>query len=505
MDLNMENLQFDSIEKRNFCVNVSAKELIDSETTLLSLTAYACCGRSEILNNEVVIEGSVKFYAIVKQNETIKSIEKCERFSLNENVSGIKPDSKMLTTASAEKIRGYVEAGNLMLSCSINVNALIVSPNECQFITELDGDEYRKKEEKLSVFKSTLVKPIRFFVSEDTELSPRVPEINKILTVDAFSEVKEAHISAGQLIIGGDVFLHTVYNSTDEYEPIVQVSDKFEFSQLIDLNEVDSGKPFVVLNVEDINTDVKLNEQGESRIINYNIGLSGYAYSGIETECNVIKDAYSIKNKIQCESDKIRFVKAGEEFGSLLNKSINVRVPNGNNPISRINSVTFIPKINTCEIIDSTAHLICSGEIGVIYTASTTGQTEGFNTTVNFEIITENSVFSDVNDVIAFIKLNEMQAVLLTGNEIEIRSGLSVRFVPEYFSESVVLKNINSLEDNDFPEFGIIIYNVQKGDSLWEICKKYGVDEEDIKKLNRDIDDTPEAGRKIYIFRKIAV
>ena len=50
------------------------------------------------------------------------------------------------------------------------------------------------------------------------------------------------------------------------------------------------------------------------------------------------------------------------------------------------------------------------------------------------------------------------------------------------------------------PEFGIIIYTVQKSDSMWDICKRFCVDENEVRSLNPELKQEPTEGEKIYIF-----
>lgn len=503
MELNIEKIRFDSMKKRTFSINVSCKESISDSAKVLGINAYASCGRSEMLSNEVVIEGVVRYTAIIKENDEIKKVERSERFTLSDFVDDVKPDSKMNTFVSVSKVRGYIEAGKLMLSCAVNVNALIINSEEVEYVKELPED-YRKKEKELKVFNDSLIKTLRFGINDETELSPRLPEVKDILISNAFVTVKEARVTAGQLILAGEISLQTLYNSIDEFEPIFQVTDKFDFSQLIDINE-EMNNPFVVLNIEDINSNVKPNEQGEMRIIEYNIGLYGYAVESNEVKCNVVLDSYSLKNKTDCEYTEINCSVLGEEFNSAINKSISVKVPEGSKHISRINSVTFNPEVVESNVIDSKIFLKCRGEVNAIYTVSGAEETDGFNTTVEFDFVSENMLIEDAEDVITYLSLSDMQAFLISGNEIEIRAGFNLKFIPKYSVNEKIVCNIKVSEKNDFPDFGIIIFNVQPGEDLWGICKKYGVDEEEVTKLNPNISNVLLSGGKIYLFRKISI
>lgn len=505
MDLNKEKVLFDQTEMQKFNVNVSVKELMADGVKLLNVTAYACCGRCEVLNNEVIIEGVVNFCAIVSTEDGIKKINRSERFGINEAVEGATPKSYLFASACTNKVRGFNEAGNLMLAASVDISACMITPVEIECFKDVEGDEYRKKTSIVPINKIELAQGLRFSVSDETELSPRVPEINEILNTCASVIVKEAHVAAGQLIIGGRILNETVYLSKDEYEPIVQVTDGFDFSQIVDIKNSVQGQINVNLNVEEIATTVSLNEQGEMRKIVYSIGLCGYMYSYKKEDCEILSDMYSLKRKTVLDTVRINATDSLSIPDIITNKNISVRLPEGKTPIARINSVVFSPCVCSCTLNDSKAFLKCNGEASVIYTASGTGENEGFNSTVEFDIIVENDQIYNIKSVDADIVLNDIQAVMISGNEIEIRGGFVIKLNAQAKNECTFITDLSDNENESFPEFGIIIYNTKKNDDLWLIGKQYGVDTDDILKLNPDITEPLTENQRIYIFRKLLV
>lgn len=504
MELNAEKIIFDSVKKKVFTVNVAGKEIVNSASKILSVTAHSCCGRSEIVNNELIIEGIVKYCAIIKEDEVVKKIIKSERFSLNEYSNEFKTESKLITFSSVDKVRAYIEAGNIMFSSTVNVSAIIIENNEIECISSFD-DDFRKKEQEVSFLKNTFNEQIRFNVNDETELSPRLPEIKEILSVNTSINVKEAHISAGQLIFGGEISLQTVYYSVDEYEPIIQISDKFDFSQLIDLDCMTDSEPYVILNVDDVNANIKINEQNEMRIIQYAIELCGNVFAFDEIKCNVISDAYSVKNRIQCEKEQLKYSTIGKACNYTVSKNILVKVPENCNPISRVNSVTFSADMVDSEVLDSKIILKCVGKAGVIYTASNSGETEGFDSNIEFELVIEKNNMENTQNIICYMSISDMQAVLISGDKVEIHAMFYVKAIPEYIVDNTLVTDISVLEESDFPEYGIIIYVTKQGDTLWDVSKKFGVDEEEILKLNEGISDILEPEKKIFVFRKLVI
>ncbi len=507
MECNRETVKFDCFDTRNITVKVSAKELFEEGAKLLSVTALACCGRCEMLNNEALVEGIVKFCAIYKTAEgEIKKTERSERFGVNETIPGVLPKSYMLAKAEAEKVRGYVEAGSLMFTCSVHITGTLITPCQRELLTGLEGEDVRKKEEKIMLNCVSFTTPLRFTVTGDTELSLRVPEVKEILCVNAGATVNEAHLSAGQLILGGQIPLQTVYYSTDEYEPVIQVSDKMDFSQLIELKNAEGGNsPIVHLSVEEISVTVTPNAEGENRILTYSVMLCGYAYGTEAKECTLINDAYSTDGGLECTREAIKLSCTKEPVTCTVNQHISVPLPDGKTPISRISSVNFTPVITACHMLDGRAELEGNGEVSVIYMASGSGELDGFNVTVPIRLTCDNLDFKADMQMMANVSLTDMQAVLVSGGEVEIRAAFSTVFLPCACEENEFITDAKQGEGCDMPEFGIIIYMVQRDETLWDICKRFGVDMEEVKSLNLEIGETLQQGQKIYIFRKLKV
>ena len=186
-----------------------------------------------------------------------------------------------------------------------------------------------------------------------------------------------------------------------------------------------------------------------------------------------------------------------------MNQHISVRVPEGKTPIARINSVSFMPVLTSCSVSDKRAELEGNAEAAVIYLASGSGETEGFNTSVPIKLTCDSLEFEQNSSMSYQFSLTDMQAALISGNEIEIRASFTVKFIPQNNGETEIITDVEEQDEYTMPEFGIIIYNAPQTEELWDICKRFGVDEEEVRSLNPDIGENVLAGQKIYVFIKL--
>ncbi len=502
MEENKEKVKYDLFEKYRLSTSVTAKEPVEDRTVLLNVSAFSCIGRCEMLNGEALIEGTVHFCAICKKEGNVIKYERTERFTLNEK---LKAGEILSAKSETDKVRGYIEAGNLMLASDILISATLAVPNEKEILVSLGGDARVKEEEiQLNIVKFNT--PLRFAQSGETALSPRMPEAKEILCANACVNVREVHVSAGQLIIGGQIMVQTVYSSDDEYEPIVQLTDKNDFSYIADIR--DSGEikdANVSMCVENVSVSLAADENGEMRKLGYTCELSGCAFGLESFTVNTVRDAYSTKEHIECTKEKLMLSSAGEKAELQLNSRISLKIPETKPPIARLNSAVFVPGTVECKFVHSKAVFSGIGEASVLYMASGTGETDGFNVQVPIELVCDGMRFDMAENAISDISLTDMQASMISGTEIEIRASFAADVIPYTNAEEEIVSAAVASENDTMPEFGIIIYNVCRNESLWDICKKFGVDENDVRSLNPDMGDSPACGEQIFIFRRLAV
>ncbi len=504
MDCKNEIIKFDAVDTKKIVTSVSGKEAVSQNAQVLSCIASASCGRCETLNGEAIAEGVVRFTVLLNDEGEIKICEHTERFAVNERIDGVFPKTKMLSCANAQNVKAIIEAGSLHLSSMVEICATLISSNEYEVCSELTGEDTIKKGEEICFSNVNFASNLRFSANGETVLSPRLPEVERVLSTSASAFVEEAHISAGQLVFGGSILLQTVYLALDEYEPIVQVTDKIGFSQIIDV-DADDATPEINLCVEEISASVNTSETGQRNIISYSAMLCGYALSFDKKTVEIIDDAFSTTHHVECVKKKIDASLLEEKISNKLNQHFDVRLPAGKTPIARINSVNFIPFACKVQIDMGRVIIEASAEVSVIYTAAGTNALDGFNVNVPIRITYDDMALKDVEKALVKINLLEMQAMLSSGNEIEIRAAILAELIPFVRREKEIISEIKIGQKREPEEFGLVIYFVNEGETLWDIAKKFALSEEEILAINPDISENVKKGDKLYIFRQLKV
>lgn len=504
MDCKNEIIKFDVVDTKKFITSVSGKEAVSATAQVLSCIASATCGRCETLLGEAILEGVVRFTVLLNEEGEIKICEHTERFAESVKIDGVTPKSKILSCANAQNTKAFIEAGSLFVSSNVEICATVISSAETEICSEFVGDDTIKKGEELCFSNVDFASNLRFLVNGETTLSPRLPEVERVLSTSASAFVEEAHIASGQLVFGGSIHFQTVYLSLDEFEPIVQVTDKIGFSQIIDVEALDAT-PEVYLGVEEISAQVNSSEEGLRNVLEYSAMLCGYAFS-FKTQCTeIINDVFSTTHYVETVKKRIDAAFIGEKISNKINQSFDVLLPAGKTPIARVNAVNFMPFACKATIENARVNIDACAEVSVIYTAAGTNALDGFNVNVPIKITYDDSRLKEVNDTLVKVNLLEMQAMLSSGNAIEIRATMAVDLIPIEKMQKDIISQINVGQVREPEEFGLVIYFVQEGETLWDIAKKFAISIDELLAINTDINEEVKKGDKLYIFRQLKV
>jgi len=508
MEGKVETLRYDKYEKKEFVLDVDCKEMLmgaAADATVLACNAIVAAGRCEVLTNEAIIEGAVRFCAVIKDGQgNFDSLVRTERFTYNAPIEGVSPKAYIMAMGNARKVKGVIEAGSLMFSCEVRLNAELVTPNEIKIVTDMNSADVHTLSSELQADEIVAKANARFEVRQDLELSVRMPEIKDALCSCAGVIIKEVRCAEQQMMVSGEISVQTLYSCEDEYEPIAQIADKLDFSQILDVKGVSCGLDAdCSIEIEEIFVSVNLNEQGERRLLSFECMLNASVQARESHTMRIIKDAFSTQCKLDIVSKKIMPYTQELSMNNSCVERFNVQLPSGNPPMARICGVQLSHCILESKAWDGKAILNCEAEISVVYIAAISGSIECFKAFMPFALQIDNSNIMPEHMLNAAITLEQMQAVMAGGNEAEVRVTFAVKLEAYNKKEQTVLTSCDRGDMISNEGSAIIIYIMQPGDTLWSVCRRLGIGIEDLKAVNPEAGDNPPVGTRLLVYRQL--
>lgn len=458
---------------------------------------------TKVTRGSIIVSGVVKFkvvYRALDETKNIYTLDSNADFKEEIEIPNITEEMSASVKSNIEYIEEEIlDEKKLSLRALVSLKGKVHQVNNIEVIKGIEEKEVLQTLREKIKYKEIQGRETSYANIEETfqleEDSPPIEEILKI-SINAYEE--EAKVVEDRIIISGIVNPRIIYYGEGE---IGTIEEEIHFNHFLEMPGVlPESLCEISMEVAEGNWEVLEDEDGQLKVLDFevNLRISGNAF--FENEKELIVDAYSTEEKVNIEREKINLI---EEVGSLIHKE-NVYKDLQEYNIKEIYDVSGYPSI-----IDSRFGedgLIVEGilSLQVIYLEEDSEEIKTLVDEIPYKYYLptdENVGGSDID-----IDLNVENIKVKENSNIEgtIKHKINLR-------KNRLLSVINSIEGtgeiiDKKNRPSIIIYIVQKDDILWDIAKRYNTTIEEILEANENINpNNIMPGEKIIIEKKIDV
>jgi len=495
MDIIKDNLRIkEPVKKIKKEILVEQSYIIpDSKADIIKNTfvnGNAFVSKIEVQSNKIKIDGSLNVYVLYLDSE-----EKNNNLDLKIQYSDlVRIDEKFeslddIEAEASVKIKNLdvkiLNERKIQVLASIELEANLFLKGDIEIISDIKDQEsiIEKLEEKENIESLVDSKTNIGRVKENIKLT----DVEKVVGISKVTYKLlniENKISYNKVLIKSEIEVDVLYR-TDENK-LKNQSSTLQFMTFIDISDIKE-------------TDIC---ESSIRILNSNINLISNTNIEIEVECearcnvyenkelSIIKDFYGIKKSYKYQLKEIEYLRYKNIEKIKHNISEKVLIDNINELYDNNLKLTVQNRVYQ----DNITKFVCRCEVEYIYSLFDSQNIETLRKEFDFEIEKEgdiesidlevvNSSFNILPDSSIDTKI-EIDALLNDGNSKKI----------------IVMENVEEEEVQNFSPFSIVVYYAQKGDSLWNIAKKFRTTVDEILKIN-DIKDKNmiNIGEKLYI------
>ena len=434
-----------------------------------------------------------------------KSIE--TRFDFQESLE--LPDNdpmEISVNASLEHIEfSLINSRKLNIKTAISVNAQGYKKQVLTLLTDVHPDSPLKIRKKhLSTFRIVADTKRDILMTESLEVPSAKPDIDEIIRLSVKPRKGECKIGSGNILLKGSLLIDTLYCGLDAEAGVQHMEHELAFSELQDVEELDEDCLCnVTYEVKNVYYTVKEDANGEDRIIALDVILQARITASKTQSSEMIDDCYSIVGVAQPLMQTMPLDELLSE--GISHKSIKeiLTVPDGVPAAGAVYNLQCKPKITEVSIADEAITIQGKLAAFVLYGCVDSDKPMyslirefDFTHTVPVEGITDSAHCE------CGVTEQGVSFTLNAASEIELRCVL------EFYVRAVDRKEITLLTGCDIEEDNIptdspsmVIYFVQKGDTLWDIAKHYKTDCDRLTTLNK-LENAPIfPGQKILIPR----
>ena len=347
--------------------------------------------------------------------------------------------------------------------------------------------QYRKKNieftsEKLAEEKNT---PI----SEDIEIEPGMPEIERIVFVNMIPCACDVRSSGGKIFYSGAFEAEILYESIGEEGERKYISFTREVPVSGNLETSDAQEnSYVLCDIEATNISYRpqTNELGETKTVELDFDYSAYFRIFNKDTAEITTDMYSLLYDSSAETESFKYTVP--ETLKTFNFSFGESEECGETGFENVVFASAEASLSSAE--KSGSRTAVAGTVNFfVMLSGENGSFIGKNVSFPFKAETDAGKYAELFSHIAKVHTSGV-SVRAVGNKLYCDCEITVCLALFAEKETDALTCATIRTDRPAPPpsaFNIVLYYPQRGESLWSVAKKYNTTEEKLSSANGGI------------------
>ena len=452
--------------------------------------------KKEVQNGRVRIDGNVNVYIMYladSSEDKVRGLNTNLDFSENFVLSDCTQDMRAELEACIKNIECKVLNGRKVnIKVTLDTKMKVFASEETEIMCDLNDSNIQVLKPTHKINSLIGAGETKAYIKETINIDTK-DNLAEILKCNLRIINKDVKISYNKVLAKAEVELKIIYLT--EENQIRVITCNLPVVGFIDMPNVTENSicdtHFQVKNII-----IKPNAVEEHSIyVEIEMGICSECYE--EKEINLIEDLYSTCCNLQFNKRRVTTISNKMRRTETLNLNSKVNMPEivGNELID-VDARPVITKMSK-----SNSKIMCEGELQLTFLCSEDGQMQinSRNATLPFEMTLDNIGNAE--------KMEAMPSVEIQSSDCRVDGGVincnaDLRFdVGLHENRNLdIIDEISEDEIEDPQDYSIIIYIVKKGDTLWDIAKRFRSTVDDIVRVNGlENPDKILEGEKLYI------
>ena len=390
-----------------------------------------------------------------------------------------------------------------------DVEATAEAREEHEVVTTIAGlPDNRLKHADLTINRTVECKESRFTIKDDLPVPPGKPNIREILQTSVTVANKEVKVAGGRVNVSGELIIATLYRGDTDDSPMDFIEHELPFSGAIDITGAREGMAAdAVLHVAETFAQAKPDADGEDRILDMEAAIAASVKVTSQSELCVLEDAYCANKQIAMTKESVCYPRPVTRSRSQCAVKELVTLPEGKPGVLQICRVTGETIVDSVEVQGD--RIVAEGVIkaDILYIAQGDTPLDHAEALIPFKHVLDARNAQPGMDAAVEPSIDHVGFNMLSANEVELRFLLGLNAIVTDSAETEVITDVAffDVERSVLDAMpGIVIYTVQKGDTLWSIAKRFNADIDEIVCLN-EIEDPNLIfpGQRVLVLKKI--
>ena len=369
-----------------------------------------------------------------------------------------------------------------------------------------NADDIALKKERFRFISDTDGCECQIILRDQLALPAGKPAIGEILKVTAVPTGTELCLMENKAVVKGQVRIATLYNSEEDHS-LQFMEHTLPFTEILDVDGAAEGmQGDADYHLSDMYYEIRDDADGEARNLGIELALCVNVRGSEITEIDAVTDAYSLSSGLDLTTKSYHIEQLLDHSSAEISHKDQAQLPPMLPRLKQVCDVNANAKIDRVLAENGQVTIFGTVHTNILYlTADESTPVCGFHHVSEFSqsIAVAGAGRDTACDAQVF--LNHVSYTLSGDDSLELRFVLGLHLKSLKTGETVLVDTMApfDLEENTKP-FGIILYFVQKGDSLWNIAKTYHTTVEEIKTQNQLESDVIHPGQQLKMMTKCA-
>ena len=456
--------------------------------------------KKEVQNGRVRIDGNANVYIMYiadSAEDKVRGLNTSLDFSENFILSDCTQDMRAEIETCIKNIECKVLNGRKVnIKVTLDTKVKVYSAEETETICDLNNSDIQVLKPKYNINSLIGTGETKAYIKETINIDNK-DNLAEILKCKFNIINKDIKISYNKVLAKAEVELKITYLT--EENQIKTITCNLPVVGFIDMQNITENS-ICDVNYNLKNIIIKPNSIEEHSIyVEIEIEICSACYE--EKEMNLISDMYSTRSNLEFNKRSVT---------TISNKMTRVQPLN-------INTKLNIPEILGNQVIDvdvnpvitktskSNSKIMYEGdlELSLLYSDEGQIQTNSQNVTIPFEVAIDNLENAEKFQDIPSLEVHSTDCKV-EGGGIKCNIDLMLNSRLQENTNLDIIDDITENEIEDMQDYSIVIYIVKKGDTLWQIAKRFRSTVDDIVRVNGlENPNKIIEGEKLYIPRTV--
>ena len=469
-----------------------------------------CVEEMKRVENYVRVSGKMTFKVLYVTDEGERKITSLEgKIPFEEMVYTEKEpgENLFMKNAGAEVFVQVIHSRKLNVKACIDLLLSSDGRREESFMVNMEnnGESLHKRHKEQKILRLDGIKKDTYRIKEEFSIGGTKETIGTLVWSNVICRKLDTRVTADEILMQGELLVFVLYESVDGKTDWIEQCIPYQ-GKMNCYGATDSMYHEIYPDMNDISIDIRMNEDGEMRVLYVEATLEMRVILYEEETVRILDDVYSLEKECLIEREEKKMEQLLMQNHIKCKVSEKLSLPEIKDDILQICHSSARVQIDQTEVVEQGVLLEGTLHVNFLYVKpDDTVPFDVWQGMVPFSCVIESNETSE--DMICNLQgtVEQLSIGLLGNDEIEVKA---VAAIWGFMKKPVVIQNIENITlkpmdikaQEKMP--GIIGYIVKNGDNLWDLAKKYKTTMESIAEVNHLEKMELKSGQKILIFRE---